>query len=115
MFKRRDTDYLGDMLEALEMIREYTHGLTLRQFLADRKTQNAVVRNFEIIGEASKKTSATLRAEHPDVPWRQTAGLRDKLIHFCFGVDYRIVWNILKEELPKLHKQIRAIIKDVRG
>ncbi len=112
--KRRDKDFLGDINEAMGMIRLYTKGLTYRNFFEDRKTQDAVVRNFEIIGEAAKNISATFKADHPDVPWKKIAGLRDKLIHFYFGIDYKIVWNITRKELPILHKQIKSILsKDV--
>lgn len=109
--KRRDRDFLGDIQEALEMIRLYTKGLTYRKFLDDRKTQDAVVRNFEVIGEAAKNVSKDLKTKHPEVEWKNIAGLRDKLIHFYFGIDYKIVWNITKKELPKLRKQINEIFK----
>ena len=109
--KRRDRDFLGDIQEALEMIRLYTKGLTYRKFLDDRKTQDAVVRNFEVIGEAAKNVSKDLKTKHPEVEWKNIVGLRDKLIHFYFGIDYKIVWNITKKELPKLRKQINEIFK----
>ena len=86
-------------------------GLTYKKFLADRKTQDAVVRNFEVIGEAAKNISSALKAKHPEIPWKSIAGLRDKLIHFYFGIDYKIVWNISKKELPKLSRQIKKIIE----
>ena len=82
-----------------------------KKFLADRKTQDAVVRNFEVIGEAAKNISSALKAKHPEIPWKSIAGLRDKLIHFYFGIDYKIVWNISKKELPKLSRQIKKIIE----
>ena len=109
---RRNRDFIGDINEAIELVRSYTKGLTYQKFLEDRKTQDAVVRNFEIIGEASKNITAAFRAKYPDVPWKKTAGLRDKLIHFYFGIDYKIVWSIAKKELPKLHKQIKDILKE---
>ena len=109
--KRRDRDFLGDIHEAMEMIRLYTKGFTYRKFLDDRKTQDAVVRNFEVIGEAAKNVSKDLKTKHPEVEWKNIAGLRDKLIHFYFGIDYKIVWNITKKELSKLRKQIDEILK----
>ncbi len=109
--KRRDKDSLGDIQEAVEMVSIYTKGFTYRKFLQDRKTQDAVVRNFEVIGEAAKNISKDLKAEYPGVEWKSIAGLRDKLIHFYFGIDYKIVRNIAGKELPKLRKQIRAILK----
>lgn len=111
MSKRRDREFLGDIQEAMEMVALYTKGFTYRKFLEDRKTQDAVVRNFEIIGEAAKNVSKDLKLKHPEIEWKSIAGLRDKLIHFYFGIDYKIVWNISRKELPKLRKQIRAILK----
>ncbi len=100
---------MGDILEAMNSIIVYTKGLTYREFIEDRKTQDAVVRNFEIIGEAAKNISMDFRARHVDIPWKELAGLRDKLIHFYFGVDYKIVWNITRKELPDLLKLIKRV------
>lgn len=63
------------------------------------------------MGEAVKNISSAFKAKHPDVPWKTLAGLRDKLIHFYFGIDYKIVWSVVKKELPKLRKQIKHISK----
>jgi uncharacterized protein with HEPN domain len=109
--KRRDMDFLGDINEAMNLIGLYTKGLTYRKFLEDRKAQDAIVRNFEVIGEASKNITAAFKAKYPDVPWRKLAGLRDKLIHFYFGIDYKIVWSIAKKEIPRLRKQVKEILK----
>jgi uncharacterized protein with HEPN domain len=108
--RRRDKDFVGDMTDAMELILGYTKGLTYKSFVEDRKTCDAVVRNFEIIGEAAKNISSDIKTGNPDIPWKELAGLRDKLIHFYFGVDYRIVWNIIRKELPKVRKSIRAAI-----
>jgi|SRR3989338_394686 len=109
--KRRDKDFLGDIKEAMELIASYTKGLTYKKFLIDRKTQDAVVRNLEVIGEATNNITADFKASHPEVPWKALAGLRDKLIHFYFGIDYKIVWSIAKKELPKLCKKVKNILK----
>jgi uncharacterized protein with HEPN domain len=109
--KRRDKDFLGDINEAMNLIGLYTKGLTYKKFLTDRKTRDAVVRNFEVIGEASKNISSDFKAMHSGVPWKTIAGLRDKLIHFYFGIDYEIVWSIAKKELPKLRNQVKEILK----
>ncbi len=111
--KRRDTDFLGDIQEALERISSYLKGLTYPKFLEDKKTQDAVVRNFEIIGEATKNITADFRARYADVPWKKLAGLRDKLTHFYFGIDYKIVWNVARKELPKLRRQIKDVRREI--
>jgi len=107
--KRRNKNFINDIKEAIEMILLYTKGMTYKKFLQDRKTKDAVVRNLEVIGEAAKNITADTKAKHSEVPWKTLAGLRDKLIHFYFGIDYKIVWNITKKELPKLKKQINSI------
>jgi uncharacterized protein with HEPN domain len=82
------------------------------QFLADAKTQDAVVRNLEIIGEATKHVSEGLRAKYADIPWKSMAGIRDRLIHHYFGVNFDIVWQIITAELPKVASQLKNILSD---
>ena len=110
MSKRRDQDYLGDIREAMQRIATYTASLTYEQFMKDIKTQDAVVRNLEVIGEATKNLSSHLRETCPQIPWKDLAGVRDKLIHHYFGISYEIVWQIVKEELPGLLPQIDDIL-----
>ncbi|MGZ8846511.1 MAG: HepT-like ribonuclease domain-containing protein [Pyrinomonadaceae bacterium] len=81
-------------------------------FLTDTKTQDAVIRNLEIIGEATKKISLPLRERTNDLPWRSMAGLRDRLIHDYFGVNVDIVWEIISKELSELIEPLKAIISD---
>lgn len=118
MSERADDDLLEDIREALRRIREYAAAMTYDRFLADTKTQDAVVRNLEIIGEAARSLSIALRRKHPDVPWRGMVGVRDRLIHHYFGVNLDIVWDIVAVELPALESQIEAILekkKENRG
>ncbi len=112
MFKRTDSDFLCDIREAVRRVTAYTSAATYEGFLADIKTQDAVLRNLEIIGEATKGMSETLRTRYPDVPWKGMAGVRDRLIHHYFGVNLDIVWDILTLELPKLESQINQIIQN---
>lgn len=107
--KRRDKDFLEDIIEAMELIILYSKGMTYKAFLTDRKTQDAVVRNFEVIGEAAKNISQDLKKKHPEIPWKNMAGLRDKLIHFYFGIDYQIVWTITRKEIPHLLKKVKTL------
>ncbi len=110
MSKRRDQDHLSDIREAIQRIVAYTEGLTYEQFMKDNKTQDAVVRNLEVIGEATKNLSGRLRKTYIQIPWKGLAGVRDKMIHHYFGINYEIVWTISKEELPDLLPQIEDIL-----
>ena len=82
-------------------------------FFSDRKTQDAVVRNLEIIGEATKRVSATLKEAHPDIAWKPIAGMRDKLIHDYFGVNLQLVWDAVVRDLPDLKRKIDLLLKDL--
>jgi uncharacterized protein with HEPN domain len=109
MPKRRDSDFLRDILEAAHRIGRYTEGMNYEAFLRDTKTQDAVIRNLEIVGEATKNLSAEVREEHHEVPWRGMAGLRDRLIHDYFGINLDIVWQIVTDELPQAADQIETM------
>lgn len=111
MSKRADVEYLADTKEAVLRINAYTQDLTFEQFLEDKKTQDAVVRNLEIIGEAAKNISEESKSRFPQIPWKDLAGVRDKLIHHYFGVNFDIVWNIVKQELPDVLSQLEEILK----
>jgi uncharacterized protein with HEPN domain len=111
MSKRRDRDYLNDIREAIQRISTYTAGLTYEEFMKDIKTQDAVVRNLEIIGEATKNLSSVLKKSYPNIPWKDLMGMRDKMIHHYFGINYEIVWTIAREELAGFLPQIEEIIK----
>jgi uncharacterized protein with HEPN domain len=86
--------------------------MTHQAFLEDTKTQDAVIRNLEIIGEATKNLSEDLREGHPHVPWKGMAGVRDRLIHHYFGVNLDIVWQIVTDELPKVALQLESILQE---
>ena len=106
MSKRRDADLVEDISEAITRIERYTAGLTLDAFLADTKTQDATARNLEIIGEAVKGLSSDFRKKHQGVPWQDIAGMRDRLIHDCAGVNWDIVWDVLQTKLPELRRYL---------
>src|SRR6516165_3102024 len=106
MSRRKDADLVEDITEAIARIERYTAGLTLNAFLADTKTQDATVRNLEIIGEAVKGLSPDFRKKHPSVPWQEIAGMRDRLIHDYVGVNWDIVWDVLQMKLPELRRNL---------
>jgi uncharacterized protein with HEPN domain len=103
--------YLKDILTALESVETFVEGMGLDEFRADDKTASAVVRKFEIIGEAAKNIPEDIRLRYPKIPWKEMGGMRDRLIHFYFGVDYQLVWKTIKERLPKVKEQIQEILK----
>jgi len=109
---RGDKEFLLDILEACRRIKHYIKGLTYDEFLKNEEKQDAVVRNIEIIGEAVKNVSDELKAEYSDVNWKKIAGMRDKLIHFYFGVKLEIVWVVATREIQELEKTITKILKD---
>ena len=110
MSKRTDKEFLLDILEAAQRISQYVEGISYEDFLQDTKTQDAVIRNLEVIGEATKNLSTALREEHPYIPWKGMAGVRDRLIHYYFGVNLDIVWTIITDELPEVVEQVKRIL-----
>ena len=86
-------------------------GLSFDEFVASDTLRRAFVRSLEIVGEAAKKVPDEFRAQHPDVEWRAMAGMRDRLIHDYFGVDYELVWDVVQKRIPELHSQLTAILK----
>lgn len=106
---RDETLWLTDIRDAIDRILRYT-AEGRDAFLADPKTQDAVVRNIEIIGEAAKNISETTRLAHPQVPWRQIAGMRDHVVHAYFRVDLALVWNVVELHLGSLRGQIAGIL-----
>ncbi|MBD3288497.1 DUF86 domain-containing protein [candidate division KSB1 bacterium] len=110
MSKRTEHEFLLDIKEATKRILKYSENLDYEIFTRDLKTQDAIVRNIEIIGEAVKNLSVEFIDQYPHIPWKNIAGMRDKLIHHYFGVNIDIVWDITRFEIPKLKKQIEEIL-----
>jgi len=104
-------DFLGHILIEANFILESCQGLNKEQLVNDPTLKRAVVRSLEIIGEATKNLSDEFKQQHSEIPWRQMAGMRDKLIHAYFGVDYDVVWDVITQEIPQLHRDIMMIEK----
>jgi uncharacterized protein with HEPN domain len=104
-----DLAYVDHILECIRKINEFSNGLSLKDFKSNELVQDAIIRNIEIIGEASKKVSKDTKQTYYKVPWKEIAGMRDKLIHDYLGVDVEVVWKTIKEDIPTLEKYMREI------
>lgn len=109
---RDDRLYLSNIFECIERIESYTRD-GKEVFLQTTIIQDAVIRNFEIIGEATKRLSPEIRAVYPDVPWQQVAGFRDVLIHDYLKVNLNRVWGVIEQNLPQLKATIEVILQEL--
>lgn len=107
--------YIKDILESIGKIEEFVGDMTYDEFVADDKTSSAVIHKIEIIGEATKNVPKDIRTKYKHIPWGDMAKTRDKIIHFYFGVDYEIVWKVVKENLPVLKNQIEDVLKELNS
>jgi uncharacterized protein with HEPN domain len=105
-------DYIDDILDAMDKAEILLTDVTYDQFAADFRIHYAVVRALEIIGEATKRLPSSLRDEYPAIPWRGMAGMRDRIIHNYDMVDYEIVWNTVKEAIPRIRPLLQQIAVD---
>jgi uncharacterized protein with HEPN domain len=105
--QKRYEVYIQDIREAIKKIEKYTDGIDSKEFEDNSIISDAVIRNLEIIGEAAKKVPNDLRKKYPDVEWKKISGLRDILIHAYFGVDLRIIWDIVQNKLPDLKAKLK--------
>lgn len=108
---RSETEYLRHIQDEARYLTRASREVNWEKFSEDETLKRAFVRCIEVIGEATKNLSAEFRARHPEVQWRAMAGMRDRLIHGYFGVDYEIVWEVATEKAPELVDAIRAILK----
>jgi len=113
MSKRDVKLYVKDILEAIKAIEKFVEGMNFENFKEDDKTSSAVIRKFEIIGEATKNIPQSIKEKYSHIPWKEMAGFRDKLIHFYFGIKYDIVWDTIKLRLPELRNNIEKLLKDL--
>jgi len=110
--KRVWLDYLNDILDAVNDIKSFINGQTYETFIKDNMRRNAVVRSLEVIGEATKNLPEEVREKYPEIPWKRMAGMRDKLIHGYFGVDYESIWSLITERVSSIEEPIKRIIRE---
>lgn len=114
MRRRREfIDYLHDIRDAIEKVEQFVEGIDLQQFTLDEKTLYAVIRALEIVGEASRNVPEDIQVDHPEVPWREMVGIRNKLAHEYFGINVEVVWRTVKEDLPMLKPRIAEMIENL--
>lgn len=111
---KKDEAYLRHILDAISDIEKFVENVTQKAFFENKEKQYAVLRGLEIIGEATKNLSEELRAKHREIPWRDIAGMRNKLIHEYFGVKLELVWRTVTDRLPKLKKKIHKILEEIK-
>ena len=113
--KRDHQLFVKDIIVAIKAIEQFVEGLSLSEFKDDDKTSSAVIRKFEIIGEAAKHVPESLKGAYPDVPWKRMAGMRDRLIHGYFGIDYQLIWDAIQLELPELKPRLKKILSEAQN
>ncbi len=103
--------YLSDIIASISKIEEYTENISFEEFAKEDMRSDAIIKNLMTIGEAVKNVPRDIRAKSPEIEWEEMAGLRDVLIHQYFGADMETVWGIVKDDLPKLKRNIGALLK----
>ncbi len=110
MKNRQINDYLQDILDAINLAEKFIFKMNFSEFEQDQKTIFAVTRAIEIIGEAIKQIPPEIRKKNPQIPWKSIAGMRDKMIHHYFGIDLQVLWDTVKQDLPRLKPFIEQIL-----
>jgi len=111
--KRDNKLFVKDIIEAMVSIEKFVGKMTLEELKKDEKTSSAVIRKFEIIGEAAKYMPNNVKEKYKDIQWKSMAGMRDRLIHAYFGIDYNLVWSAIKNEIPKLKPKLKKMLSSL--
>lgn len=106
-----DSVYVAHMLDAIKDIKEMTSGMDEKDFIENKAVRLAVVKSLEIIGEASKCVSKAFRLKNPQIPWSDIIKMRDKTVHFYFGINYSMVWEVVRRDLPALESGLQKAVK----
>ena len=114
MTEKYDLVFIEHILDSINAIEEFSRGVTKEEIIKNRLKLSAIIREIEVIGEAAKNVSKSLKSKWKEVEWSNIAGTRDKMIHHYFGVDLNIVWNIVRNDLPRLKEQMRKIKRGIR-
>ena len=107
--------FIKDIIAAMESTEGFVEGMSFEQLTQDDKTSSAVIRKFEIVGEATKLLPDELKEEHHEIQWKRMAGMRDRLIHAYFGIDYKLVWEAIKTEVPSMKLKLQEILTELEG
>lgn len=110
MFNRPNQLYINDIKKAISKIESFARGMVFDEFIKDVKTIDAIIRNIEIIGEAARHISPEVRLKYIEIPWKEIIGTRNKVLHEYFGIDEKILWKTIQEDLPLLKEQIENIV-----
>jgi len=110
--KRDNLVYVRHILDAIYRVEEYTKGVKYKDFMKNNLVQAGVMREIEIVGEASKRLAREFKEKYSDIPWKKMAGMRDKLIHDYLGVDLDAVWDTVKKDIPELKKKIEKMLEE---
>lgn len=113
--KREYKLFIQDILDAINDVDKFIEGMDLKDFCRDEKTRSAVVWKIETIGEATKNLPQSIRTKYKDIPWKDMAKIRDKIAHFYFGIDYDIVWKVIKERLPAIKPAVERMLRKEKG
>jgi uncharacterized protein with HEPN domain len=111
--KRDHTLFLKDIIRAMESIEQFVEGMSLDALMHDDKTASAVIWKFEIIGEATKHIPNSIQEKHTEIPWKSMAGMRDRLIHAYFGIDYTLVWDAINIEIPDIKPKLQEVLAEL--